>query len=212
MEPRLSSVLDSILKRPLLTQSSAAKPIVSCCVLPMADSCPGPATIRIPSIVLNTTFDADNDKLFPTFRSGALPHLRMEWTPPPGLTVFFVMLMVANSDSSWSITRDRHYLLGVDNTKTVPGWFRLPLPNIYADGQVCMGNYTSQHPTIHACATAAIDQLLNSPWNSDLLGDITPIKALFSFDSTTNKPLPPVTPWHTHMVRVNNVLFERIVL
>jgi len=170
------------------------------------------ATIDIPAIPLTTTYDVVGGKLVPTFQNGSnATRLRLVWTPPTGMRVVLVMAMT-KSETGWSIVRDRHYLLAVDTTKTVPGWFRLPLPNTYADAQICMGTYCYEHPTIAAAVSAGVAQFLDSPWNSDLMGDRGNTHALFSFDAKTNNAAPPDQAWTGICSRVNNVLFERIVL
>ena len=111
------------------------------------------------------------------------------------------------------------YMLGFGKTPSgVPCWARLPLPNVFDDGDLCTGHLPDPPENIPLMeqATMVADAWARNPWNKDLSRNAT-IQFLSAVGS---KMLPDVTPvvadgaeWASYFQNVNpsNRLIQRLL-
>lgn len=90
------------------------------------------------------------------------PVVAMEWSPSlSGIPLYFITKLggslVPNKRDNW--------LLAFDATNKS---YHLPLPNIFEDGSVCMGNYDGAGDCMLQAQERALAQLEASNWNTDL--------------------------------------------
>lgn len=88
--------------------------------------------------------------------------LKMEWEPHNAMTILFV----ARIEPGLHIGDRKCYLLALDSGGRN---HQLPLPNVYDDCSVCMGEFDSQGQSYLECFQKALAQFRNAPWNADLM-------------------------------------------
>jgi hypothetical protein len=89
-------------------------------------------------------------------------------------------------------------------SRTVPGWFLLPIPNIHPDGKVCMGNqFAAPTGTMETVHFHCLNWFGASPFNTDLSPNIEAMQAMFRYDASGNQ-LPPTQKWETLCTKTNN--------
>jgi hypothetical protein len=86
----------------------------------------------------------------------------LDWVPVNGMSVIFM----AKVETSLHIENRRCFLLAYD---TKARNFQLPLPNIFDDCSICMGEYDNRGGSLLECFQKALTNFMNSPWNSDLM-------------------------------------------
>ncbi len=156
----------------------------------------------------------DTKVLIPQFRSVTNSiDVSCTWEPPQGMHVLFAFKakqveMPAPSPKAWTLIEA--YLF-VKPEGPPGGFFRLPLPNVFADGRLCMGNgIVFREPTLEKLAKKALAHINESPWGTDMMPDQAKMKKLFRFDVSTLKNLPPVGNWVDACVRVSRVEMETL--
>ena len=183
---------------------------------------------RISKLFLRTLFQVKEidgaPTLVPVFfkRSGVdtseLLQLTSEWTPPGDMGLYFVSLM--NVIGVRDLTHIC-YLAAFDlDQSRRPGNYILPLPNIYNDAKVCMGERwktgsEGQITQAHRDTRSTLDRhgfamkLFDaSSWNADLLDEDRASKAtgLFRF-SGDGKQISASNDWTQFCARVGNDAF-----
>lgn len=108
-------------------------------------------------LVLNTYWNLgtfpEGSFLYPTFSSAKHSVLQKNvWKVPEWLTVFVC--------GNWEMS----YLVAHYNTKL----YQLPLPNIYDDSRLCLGNAWNQGKTITTIKEKVNERLDATEWNTDL--------------------------------------------
>lgn len=142
---------------------------------------------RVKKLKLRTTFITDRGKLVPRFTPNPPENavvIEPEWTVPSGIKLFFGLQ--AQFTGHWkAIMGYLFFQCGV------PGTWKLPLPNQYPDGRLCMGNDLQRIAagTAAECLQMGIDSLNNSTWGTDFIPDITKTHMVFKFDPATMKQL-----------------------
>lgn len=107
------------------------------------------------------------------------PVMSMRWIAPDPIT-----LLLISQISDMHIETRRSHLFAYDSDLKS---FRLPLPNIYDDGAVCMGSYDSHGRTLMEIQGKALTQLDNSQWNSDLYTEGDKLSELMSYKVEKNE-------------------------
>lgn len=116
-----------------------------------------------------------NDRTYPVFRC--------QWTPPADMQIIFAAKILGYETR----TPKTHYqqscfLLTYDGEGRC---WKLPLPNIYNDLAICMGDFRGQSDSAVGAFSLALDQFGKSDWNSDLIeGQDTASAQLFRFTPT----------------------------
>lgn len=177
-------------------------------------------SIGLPTLRLFTFFrvnpatpDVGGGLFEPVFHT-APDALRMDlsWPIPPTMDLRLIVHAQRESDR---YTFYSAYLAASHAAR--PGFFRLPLPNIYDDARVCMGNEFGSPvlPSLSAIAAAALTQFNAASWNTDLLSAVSAdnAKLLFRFNPEGgNQPVPPPGGWDTwdsHCERVSHPALDK---
>jgi hypothetical protein len=147
-------------------------------------------------IVMVPMFSAGEDRAEHTF----------EWTPPAGVGLYYVW---ADNQVPYFIAIAPRLL----DPKSSMAAFRLPLPNIYGDGRVCMGrewSYRSQTGLGEAGSeplARAVNRFWSSGWNADLLDSISSSHAMFRFTPEgAQQPVPD--NWRSHCSIISHAAFN----
>jgi hypothetical protein len=171
---------------------------------------------RLSSVRLRTFFSVNPDGIaspvFTNAHDRSAVHLDLTWTPPPDMRLHLgLVATMPGEDGAPYVFGDAYFYV----TKTgTPGFFRLPLPNVYEDSRVCMGRgmERAEEPTLAGLLARARAHFLASSWNSDLIHLIDTSRAFFSFRLADNNA--PVYPddWATLAPRVSHPSFERFIV
>lgn len=136
--------------------------------------------------ILTPRFFAPKDEV-----GQGLPKTTMVWHPPENMTLVFAVSMTQDETThkDWSSNRyQQTFLIAFDSVKRS---YLLPLPNLYDDCSICMGEFNGRDYSMQTSFQKALEQFDNSSWNSDLLGNLGPkSQQLFQFeveDTETNQ-------------------------
>lgn len=156
------------------------------------------ASFILNSLSMKTTFAVENGVMTPVFlpRSNTnAVFAEAVWYTPGNMQLTFAM--------------EIHRLKPTFATKDVclfardvgfggkPGFFRLPLPNHFEDGRLCLGDTLAnlRGNTVAELCSKVLDLLKNSAWNSDQLPDMAKAKGMFRFSPADNTTVPTPHPW-----------------
>lgn len=87
--------------------------------------------------------------------------MKMKWEPHNGLNLMFVAVIHPGME----IENRKCFLLAFNSSKAN---YQLPLPNLYDDCSVCMGEFNSHGTSYLECFQKALTQFRNATWNTDL--------------------------------------------
>jgi len=167
------------------------------------------------SITINTAYKLWPDKLLrPVFlgsRETSLEHpiIPAVWPIPLSMKLIFAAKVENfNSDTPKATTC---YLMAVDTQKR---FWRLPLPNLYDDLKMCMGQFDGVAHNAQQCFSLALSQMDQAQWNADLL-DIdreAGSQHMFRFNPTETgvDPVPFEGDWTIHCKKVSTAITELI--
>jgi hypothetical protein len=169
------------------------------------------ASTILTSITLATAYLADETgTLTPCFAAddNAIP-LRATWPTPPGITVRFGIV----AEAGYRLLEARLFVQTSD-----PGFFRLPLPNVYEDAKICLGSRADgfRDAILVKLMTKAIEHFTNATWNADLLTEAVRdgAKAIFRIPAdkvgTDSIEFEAVDP-RPHLIRCNHPSMEVMV-
>lgn len=170
------------------------------------------AGVSIKGFSLRTWAKEHNGLLVPTFQKEGRETMErtLAWTPPGTMKLF--MIVKAKSDlvnKQWMLVES--YLIAKAASAVPAGFFRLPLPNIYPDGRVCLGNDFKGHsPTLLGVLKAAIRRLNESSWNTDMLPDMDESWKLLRFNSTTLAAETPEGNWWDACTRISRLEYDSL--
>lgn len=165
----------------------------------------------VKSFAINTFAKTEGDVTVPVFtNSGGAIVRTMRWTAPNNMRVF--LAAKARKDMSEKIWSTVETYLFCKAASAVPaGFYKLPLPNIYPDGRLCLGSgWKGDAPTLIGVLKNCLRQLNESSWNTDLRADSEQTKQLFRFHPATLDSLPGETDWWNACKRVNRVEYEAL--
>ena len=129
----------------------------------------------VPSLTLNTKWsvvDESNPQLTPTFRdSRDNINLALPWMPPKDMRMIFAIN-----------TQEYYSYFFVFSLKTMRSTI-LPIPNIYDDGRLCIGEFHFSDSLIDDLDRLFVHVFDASDWNSDLLSrvKVAATRKLFSY-------------------------------
>lgn len=172
--------------------------------------------MRITNLTLNTFFRLSGGVLVPEFkpRFGLDEYLDIHglWQPPVTMKLWFAVNVQLAASPMLPFRNDNPFLVAqhTGSDASVAGFWKLPLPNQYGDGRLCLGD------TFHEIAYAnlqdhmlACKKLLDtSAWNTDQLPLMSAAQEMFKLDPLTNqRPVPvpgPTWNWTAFCTRVSN--------
>ena len=168
---------------------------------------------RLRKLTLNCPWQIRDNVLTPAFCDKELPQLRLEWVVPSDMAILFVA-RVAQAPSIAVTKPDKSCFiavtgtaLGDDNKCYLP-----PLPNIYDDSYICMGEFNGRHTTVMGAFELALNQFKSSPWNADLFNSDKQEKSnqLFRFEPKDGNSYRKIAPsnWRDLCYRCENRLTE----
>lgn len=147
--------------------------------------------VRLKELTLCTKFRHVGEHLVPVFGGDGI-RLTLTWNVPDGMDLRFASR--AEFNGMW---KDYQSFLFLRRTG-VPGFMKLPLPNIYSHGEVCMGDRVRQDGirgnTLQDCFKASLESFRQTTWNSELLEHTNSAQALFRW-TVDRKPLPAPAEW-----------------
>lgn len=158
------------------------------------------AAVQLPHVDIDTHWKIDGEDLYPVFASSKdTVDRKFRWTPPADMKLTFCLV----ASGSW-IKSDA--LLFAKKTGGT-GFWRLPLPNTYTDGRLCLGEErTIRGNTLAECLDNAVRRFHEAKWNTDLLSDQSFCKKLFRFSMTGEQRQVP--NWEECCFRVNTAYIE----
>lgn len=159
-------------------------------------------SVLLKRLTLDTCFSQVGDFLVPTFERGGM-RLKLDWEAPSDMQLRFAALC----HPSWTATECFLFARGPQ-----PGFVKLPLPNIYDDGRVCMGDEvrgTIRGDTLAACFKAALESFRSTSWNTDLNNHGASVRALFRWKSDRT-PVPAPADWRRFCQTVSRQEMEEL--
>jgi hypothetical protein len=166
-------------------------------------------SVPIDRIPLHARFGVINKVLVPMFASTAEMEMPLVWQAPPEVRLVFVVRT--------EITDGKHVIGGnwlFAYNKENRG-YRLPLPNLHDDCNICTGAFTVSYKSAGEGVAASLEQFKKSKWNADLMRTTEKSQKFFRFCPTneTFETLPILaTNWTTLCDKVSTALMERVIL
>lgn len=144
-------------------------------------------TIRLIELKLNCPWRLHEGLLVPVFNSHDDPIMAIEWYPPMPL-----FLTVGENLANHTVPIAWMWA----GTKEAP--FRMPLPNTYVDGRLCLGNQPNPAmPTSQDLVARVLANLNQTQWNADLWSETENTFRMFRYKPEGEKftQQPPTTEW-----------------
>jgi hypothetical protein len=166
------------------------------------------ATIPLPFVRFNTEFKMQGEVMVPVFNkpTGSNPRLNVDWdvrAACSGKVRLWLLVLTKHNSSDPNHYIGECYLVATSSTNKM---YRIPLANVYDDCKICMGDQWNgrSQPTLPAALDAALQQFLNSPWNSDLKRSPEKSDAFFRFKPVNDgfETLPVDGQWSNLCERV----------
>jgi hypothetical protein len=166
-------------------------------------------SVPIQRIPLKAKFRLVNQALVPMFGSTSDLEMPMVWEAPPEIRLVFVVRTECSEEYA---TIGGNWLFAFGQNRNA---YRLPLPNLYDDCSICMGEFAQQYDTASECLTASLQQFNKSQWNSDLMPATEKSQKFFRFKPTdeTFETLPvDAGDWTSLCAKVSTAVMDRIIL
>lgn len=129
------------------------------------------------------------------------------------LRVFFVTAFT-KAGENFQASKESCYLVAKKegSNQTI----RPPLPNIYTDGRLCMGDFGAKEKILEVAFAKSLTHLHSSRWNTDLLDGMSleDMAKIFTFKDGVNKP-PPArfdVSKVAHCIAINNQIYSDLPL
>lgn len=141
--------------------------------------------MRIRELHLNTRYKLWADgHLRPHYALDAnesFPKFTAKWIVPDNMKLIYSAAL-ANKIDHWKADNNHRCHLMAFKEKVA---YRLPLPNLYDNGDICMGMFNGIGKTVAEAFTQSYDQFKKSEWNADLLDNSRQIGSdvMFKFDA-----------------------------
>ena len=165
---------------------------------------------RIPTLALATHFMVEDGVLVPSFKATTdSVLLNLVWTPPANMTLH---LGVALGTSGHEPVFHEAFLVATLARES--GTFRLPLPNLYKHGPICLGRSEFSADTLSSMMEQVIMQMQTALWNTDLLdnADNGRRKNLFSYSLADNSQVNTAAASVNDVHRVASPVIEKLIL
>ncbi len=180
------------------------------------------AASKLQFLPLKTTFtvlETDNDKpLVPVFTPRAGSSLEMAWSVPSSMTLWFAVQI--SKDERFRYISASAMIFAISNMQSegqpkYPGFFRLPLPNHFGDGRVCLGDRQStfRSTDIPDIVAKTFRLFTTTVWNNDQLNAQIQERAakLFRFSPSDNSTLAVPTTWPELCTKQSSPVMEEVV-
>lgn len=161
---------------------------------------------KLAGLRLDTWYSQVGEHLVPTFSTSGM-RLTLEWEAPADMELRFA------SDCSYS---GRLWRMGecflFARKQNTPGFFRLPLCNIFEDGRVCMGDLVRGNitgSTLAECFKNAIESFSNTYWNGEIASNQANVRRMFRWDSS-RKQVAPEANWNSYCAAISRVEMEEL--
>ena len=171
------------------------------------------AVARLKEINLLSHYDTAGDKtLTPVFlretdaAAKDYPLMPLVWPVPEDMVLLFAARLLCHNEPRERIATapdQSCYLVAYNQKKQA---FLLPLPNLYGDAAICMGQFNGQADSAAQAFMLALAQFDKSSWNSDLLENrIDHAQALFRFkeQATETEAIPFQGDWSKHCEKIS---------
>jgi hypothetical protein len=150
--------------------------------------------------------------LSPVFRGNRnTVHTTCLWKPPDTMEIHFAVHMSLVGDITWQMIDSLLFARPINR----PGFFKLPLPNTFGDGRMCLGNGPNRinGDTAQEVLTKAHTMFESGVWNTDLIDEINleNTRKLFQFDPSNFLPIPPPEEWEQCCRRVSSTTMEDLL-
>ncbi len=144
----------------------------------------------IPGLQMNTKFILSDGKLLPKFdgHASAVP-ASLFWKAPANMNLFFAVQTRHNEHADnhyWAINP---FLWAM--VKGEKNYWRLPLPNVYDESRVCLGDlfFDIKSKSLPELWKLCYQRFVHSTWNADLLANkLLHAQAMFQFSPLENSP------------------------
>lgn len=170
------------------------------------------ATIGLDRIRLNTSYVMEEGVLVPTFKARGrendndAPVMPLEWMVQKAAPRLKLWMLTYTKHNQADNTRPFHlgesWLIATSQTNR---HYRLPLPNVYSDCKICMGDFTKTGGTLAECLHNDLRQFFSSNWNADLAPDMESARKMFRFKPSNEgtETLPVIGNWNNLCGRVS---------
>lgn len=165
------------------------------------------AGVQLDNLRIRTFYKLEGNVLLPVFTAGGdAIEMTCTWTPPGHLKMN-AAVSAKHDGMDWV---SQHYFM-FGTSAYDPGFWKLPLPNSFEDGRMCLGrDYLPKDKTLVGLLAKIVDHLHSSHWNTDIAPDYNLTKALFRFDPSTLANAAPTRPWTEVARKVNRVEMEAL--
>ncbi len=179
------------------------------------------AICRLPSLNLTAHYTTNSEKiLVPVFMKEnderAANHVLIPavWDIPDGMRLMFSAAVADWNTDDLPQTFPNQCCHLVAFNSSGQAW-QLPLPNLFDDCSVCMGQFNGRGPTIQDAVGLALGQLHKSSWNSDLVeGKVPQSQSLFRFKMTDKAvecvPLADGVKWESFCKKVSTPITDKM--
>ena len=162
---------------------------------------------QLPGLTLNTKFILQGGKLLPKF-DGAPNAIQATpfWKAPANMKLYFAVHVMLDEGYYRAVNP---YLWALHGT--VAGHWRLPLPNVYDEMRVCLGDpfFEIRHKDLPSMWKACYGRFVNSSWNADLLANKMALaQAMFQFSPLDNSSIDTGPGWNAWCARASNTVVE----
>ncbi len=167
-------------------------------------------SVQLGQLKMKATYDAANEITFPTFK-GKGEFVTLDWTPVPDMALYFGVKVDKYNPAPGTVPgyfyASTLYLFAIHTpSKTC---HLLPMPNLYNDCHVCVGDYNSKTATTFDSFLKAYEYFCASKWNDHLIKDNSDrmkcAAKMFRFKPNgpeTFESLPPEDDWRKLCVPV----------
>jgi hypothetical protein len=165
-------------------------------------------SVPINRIPLNARFRLVNGVMVPAFASGTEMEMPLDWQAPKEVRLFFVVQTKSDAER---ILVQGNWLFACDQENR---GYRLPLPNLHDDCQLCAGEFNDQYNSGYESVAASLEQFRKSKWNADLMRTVEQSQKFFRFHPTNDgfETLPiAAKDWTSLCEKVSTALLERVM-
>ncbi len=163
---------------------------------------------RINKINLKTTFSITGEVLVPQFSVNTnFIERSLVWNTPNDMSLYFAVHMM-KSGHAWDSTQAIFFAV----KNGTPGYYRLPLSNLYDDGRICLGRNWPDGIAHYAIDgyEAALRKFQVNSWNADIMPAMEHCHRLFRFNPSNNLQLPTPYNWQDYCRRVNHAQMAEV--
>lgn len=163
--------------------------------------------LKLRELPIKTTFSLLEGKMVPEFTNNR-DFLQGDkiWTPPESMKLHFC---VRCQFQPWKAMEIYFFAQHTDDGST----YKLPLPNQYGDGRLCLGDNLGRlsGATLPELLAKVLDLLKNSTWNTDQLPDMAKAKAMFKWNPASGEVVHETEDWTELCTPLNTVAMQEIL-